>query len=80
MNKNTLNKLANNHHYTMSDAQIESMAQMLKEEGESQRYEEKLFIPQGQGFTEPQQKPKKVNKNRVKKITGKIEKNLVLGE
>lgn len=77
MNKNTIDKLANNPHYVMSNDEIERMAELLKYEADAQKEDERISIPEtAQGFTVPE----KINKNRVKKNMAKIDKHIILGE
>ena len=67
MNKNGIKKLADNPHYSMSDAELEELANILAEEAEEQKAEEVREVP-------------KVNKNRVKKSFVKLEKTPALTE
>lgn len=67
MNKNSVKKLADNPHYSMSEAELEALAQLLAEEAEQEKKQEK--------------EPKvTLNKNRVKKDFVKLEKVPALEE
>ena len=70
MNKNTVKRLADNPHYAMNDKELEALAQMLREEAESEKSEEVKETPT----------VKKVNKNRVNKIKPSLTKTPVLKE
>ena len=68
MNKNTVKRLADNPHYSMSEKELDALAQMLREEAEVEKKEES-------------KKPViKLNKNRVKKDFVKLEKSSALDE
>ena len=70
MNKNTVKRLADNPHYAMNDKELEALAQMLREEAESEKSEEVKETPT----------VKKVNKNRVNKTKPSLTKTPVLKE
>ena len=67
MNKNTVKKLADNPYYTMNDKELESLANLLREEAERAR-EDEVFAA------------KKINKNRVVKTVPVIAKTSGLEE
>lgn len=67
MNKNGIKKLADNPHYSMSDSELEELANILAEEAEEQKAEERKETP-------------KINKNRVKKSYVKLDKTPALKE
>lgn len=65
MNKN-IKKLADNPHYTMSEEELEALANMLAEEAEAESKQERTAL--------------KINKNRVHKTFVKLEKTPALEE
>lgn len=68
MNKNTIKKLADNPYYSMNEQELEALAELLREEAEVEKKEEKK-APKVQ-----------INKNRVKKDFVKIEKTPAIEE
>lgn len=66
MNKNTVKKLSHNPHYTMSEKELEALADMLADEAKSEKKQERA-VP-------------KINKNRVKKTFVKLDKVPALEE
>jgi len=72
MDKNRVKKLADNPYYSMNDKELEQLAQMLREEAESERAEE---------TKKETKKPRKgINKNRVTKTIPTVKKTPVLEE
>lgn len=72
MNKNAIKKLADNPHYSMSEAELNKLTQILAEEAEEAKEEEKEY---------PVLKPEiQLNKNRVKKTFVKINKSKAIKE
>lgn len=65
MNKNTVKKLAENPHYTMNDKELDALAQLLREEAEVQKDDEKKET----------HSKRYINKNRVNKTVPKLDKN-----
>ena len=74
MDKNRVRRLAENPYYSMNDKELEQLAQMLREEAESERAEE------AKKETETEKPRKGINKNRVTKTIPTVEKTPVLEE
>lgn len=67
MNKNTVKRLADNPHYTMSDDELDELAQLLREEARDSEDDEKPIVLG-------------IDKGRVNKTYGKINKTRGLEE
>lgn len=77
MNKNTINKLAQNPHYSMNEDELEQLANLLREEAEqeAQETQERMSAEEFAEMQSVEEKPvKKVNKNRVKKQRTQVKK------